>query len=73
MITEKENINDFAKPENAFEKYADMVYRLSFVRTKSKADSDDILQEVFLRYLKIWQDIESEEHLKAMLPEALYE
>lgn len=67
MITEKENINDFAKPENAFEKYADMVYRLSFVRTKSKADSDDILQEVFLRYLKIWQDIESEEHLKAML------
>lgn len=59
--------NDFAKPENAFIKYADMVYRLVFVRTKSKADSDDILQEVFLRYMKIWQKIETEEHLKAML------
>ena len=30
-----------------FEKYADMVYRLAFVRTKNRADSDDILQEVF--------------------------
>ncbi len=59
--------NDFAKPENAFKKYADTVYRLSFVRTKSKADSEDILQEVFLRYMKIWQKIETEEHLKAML------
>lgn len=58
---------DFAKPENAFIKYADTVYRLSFVRTKSKADSDDVLQEVFLRYMKIWRKIESEEHLKAML------
>lgn len=67
MITENEKTKDFAKPENAFLKYADMVYRLSFVRTKSKADSDDILQEVFLRYMKVWEKIESEEHLKAML------
>lgn len=65
--TKTSDLKDFAKPENAFLKYADMVYRLSFVRTKSMADSDDILQEVFLRYMKIWQKIESEEHLKAML------
>ncbi len=65
--TENLNLKDFAKPENAFLKYSDMVYRLSFVRTKSTAYSDDILQEVFLRYMKIWQKIESEEHLKAML------
>ena len=58
---------DFASPEVAFEKYADTVYRLAFVRTKSKNDSDDILQEVFLRYMKVWQKIESEEHVKAML------
>ncbi len=67
ITTENPNVKDFAKPENAFLKYADMVYRLSFVRTKSTADSDDILQEVFLRYMKIWEKIESEEHLKAML------
>ncbi len=59
--------NRFAAPEAAFEKYADTVYRLAFVRTKSKFDADDILQEVFLRYIKVWQKMESEEHVKAML------
>ena len=58
---------DFAQPEAVFNRYADTVYRLAFVRTKSKSDSDDILQEVFLRYIKIWQKMESEEHIKAML------
>ena len=58
---------EFANPERAFEIYADMVYRLAFVRTKNKSDSEDILQDVFLRYIKIWKKIKSEEHLKAML------
>ena len=58
---------DYARPEEAFKKYADMVYRLSFVRTKNISDSEDILQEVFLRYLKVWNKMESEEHIKAML------
>ena len=47
--------------------YADTVYRLAFVRTKNRNDSDDILQEVFLRYMKVWQNMQSEEHVKAML------
>lgn len=58
---------DFATPENAFRMYADTVYRLAFVRTRNKADSDDILQEVFLRYMKVSERIVSEEHLKATL------
>lgn len=62
-----ENSNNFALPEKAFDLYADMVYRLAFVRTKNKADSDDILQDVFLRYLKVWQKMQSEEHVKATL------
>lgn len=66
-INEVENSREFALPETAFIKYADMVYRLAFVRTKSRSDSDDILQEVFLRYLKVFKKIESEEHLKATL------
>lgn len=61
------NSKQFALPENAFNAYADMVYRLAFVRTKNKSDSDDILQEVFLRYLKVWKKMQSEEHVKAML------
>ncbi len=65
-ITEVKKI-DFASPEAAFHKYADTVYRLAFVRTKNRSDSDDILQEVFLRYMKVWQRMENEEHVKAML------
>ncbi len=58
---------DYATPEAAFRKYADTVYRLAFVRTGSRNDSDDILQEVFLRYMKVWGKMESEEHIKATL------
>ncbi len=61
------NIKEFALPERVFKKYADTVYRLSFVRTKNISDSEDILQEVFLRYIKVWEKMESEEHIKAML------
>lgn len=50
----------------AFEKHSDMVYRLAFARVKNKSDADDILQEVFLRYLKSGQ-ADSEEHEKALL------
>ncbi len=63
-----ENINrEFALPERAFQLYADTVYRLAFVRTKNVSDSEDILQEVFLRYMKIWHKMENENHVKAML------
>lgn len=65
--TEKRENIDFAHPRQAFIKYADMVYRLSFVRTKNVSDSEDILQEVFLRYMKVWNRMESENHVKAML------
>lgn len=64
---EKLNADTFASPEAAFEKYADTVYRLAFVRTKSRHDSDDVLQEVFLRYMRVWQNMQSEEHVKATL------
>ena len=57
----------FAIPEAVFRKYADTVYRLAFVRTGNRSDSDDILQEVFLRYMKVWQKMKSEEHIKATL------
>ena len=64
---EQLKLMDFATPEAAFEKYADEVYRLAFVRTGSRSDSDDILQEVFLRYMRAWDKMQSEEHVKATL------
>lgn len=48
-------------------KYADMVYRLAYSRTGSTFDADDILQEVFLRYIKADKTYNDEEHRKAWL------
>lgn len=52
---------------DAFEKYSDMVYRLAFARVKNRTDADDILQEVFLRYLRRGEKADSEEHERALL------
>ncbi len=52
---------------DAFKKHSDMVYRLAVARVKNKYDADDILQEVFLRFIKVKDKIENDEHLKAML------
>lgn len=51
----------------AFEKYSDMVYRLAFARVKNKYDADDILQEVFLRFIKSKDKVNNEKHTKALL------
>lgn len=48
-----------------FEAYADTVYRLAFLRTKSAADADDVLQEVFLRALRAKPNWNDREHQKA--------
>ena len=51
----------------AFKKHSDMVYRLAVARVKNKYDADDILQEVFLRIIKVKDKVENDEHLKALL------
>lgn len=53
--------------EKMIEKYSDMVYRLALTRTKSKENSEDVYQDVFLRLSKKLPDFESEEHEKAWL------
>lgn len=59
----------YIKPsdEEIFDKYADTVYRLAFSRVKSKHDADDILGEVFLRYVKADPKFSCEEHIKFWL------
>lgn len=51
--------------EALFEAYGDMVYRLAALRTRSASDAEDILQEVFVRYLKRTPVFEDAEHQKA--------
>ena len=53
--------------EKMIEKYSDMVYRLALTRTKSKENSEDVYQEVFLRLSKKLPNFENEEHEKAWL------
>ena len=48
-------------------RYAAMVYRLAFARTGNRYDADDILQEVFLRYIRSKPAFAEEEHRKAWL------
>lgn len=48
-------------------KYSNMVFRLAFARTKNNHDANDIMQEVFLRYMKNKKEFKDEEHKKAWL------
>ncbi len=49
------------------EKYFDMIYRLALSQTKNREHAEDVVQEVFLRYLKTDKSFESDEHIKAWL------
>ena len=48
-----------------FRAYADMVYRLAFLRCKSGSDADDVVQEVFLRCIRFHPTWNDREHQRA--------
>ena len=54
-------------PETVIRHYAPTVYRLAAAQLHSRHDADDVLQEVFLRYLRKQPTFDSEEHRKAWL------
>ena len=49
------------------EKYFDSIYRLVLCRAKNRDAADDIVQDVFYKYIKCEKNFESEEHVKAWL------
>lgn len=53
--------------EELYHTYADMVYRLAFLRTKSASDADDMVQEVFLRCVRNQPKWNDAAHQKAWL------
>ena len=53
--------------EKMIDKYSNMIYRLALIRTKTKENSEDVYQEVFLRLAKKMPNFENEEHEKAWL------
>ncbi len=53
--------------KETIDQYADTVKRICVVYLKSKSDTDDIFQTVFLKYYHHSAQFESEEHKKAWL------
>ncbi len=63
----KTNCREVFDTKKMIEKYFDTVYRLALSQTKDSHKADDILQDVFLRFMKTDKKFESEEHIKAWL------
>lgn len=55
------------EPAALAEQYAGMIYRLAYARTGSRADAEDVMQEVFVRLLRARPEFRDEEHAKAWL------
>ena len=54
-----------AEANRAIERYSDMVRRLCMIHLKNEADTEDIFQTVFLKYVLSRASFESAEHEKA--------
>ncbi|MDE6968254.1 MAG: sigma-70 family RNA polymerase sigma factor [Eubacterium sp.] len=52
---------------HAVEKYADMIQRICFYHLKNQADTEDVFQNVFLKYMMHEEVFHDEEHEKAWL------
>ena len=50
-----------------YQTYCDMVYRIALAQTGSRAQAEDIQQDVFLALVRYSDRIDGEEHLKAWL------
>ena len=49
------------------EKYSNMLMQIAYQRTFNKSDSEDIVQEAFIKLVKNTNKIKDEEHLKYWL------
>lgn len=56
-----------AETMRAIETYADSIRRICFIHLKNYADTEDVFQEVFLKYVLYEGDFESDAHEKAWL------
>lgn len=58
--------------QNVVNSYSDILIRIAFQNTKSLADAEDIVQEVYVKLFKRHGDFKTEEHLKAWLIKVTY-
>lgn len=48
-------------------KYSDSIFRIAFNYSRNRSDSDDIVQNVLLKYYKCNKEFENEEHIRNWL------
>lgn len=60
-------MEDWASPAELARQFAPAVYRLAYARTGSRADAEDVMQEVFLRLIRTDPAFQDREHAKAWL------
>lgn len=58
-------MRDVSETNRAIDLYADTVKKICFLYLKNKEDTEDIFQNVFLKYMSHAADFETEEHEKA--------
>lgn len=51
----------------AVEQYADLIQRICFYHLKNRADTEDVFQNVFMKYMLYEGDFRDQEHEKAWL------
>lgn len=58
---------NWREPAELARAYAPAIFRLAYARTGSRADAEDIMQEVFVRLLRARPDFADQEHARAWL------
>ena len=53
--------------ESKIQKYSNIIYRLALSMLKNVDDSEDVYQEVIIKYCKHYEELKGEEHEKAWL------
>ncbi len=62
-----EQSSESSRLKSEIEGFFPMVYRLALAQTKNKSYADDIVQEVFIRYIRSSAKLKDMEHKKAWL------
>ena len=60
-------MRDEREVNRALEEYADMIRRVCFYHLKNRADSEDVFQEVFLKYMLHEEPFSDKDHERAWL------
>ena len=66
LILKEEKMGSF-ELEVKIQKYSNMIYRLALSMLKNKDDSEDVYQDVIIKFCKHYEDLKDEEHEKAWL------